>query len=201
MICLEFTKNKYQSEWEAGRIPSCIEWLKFNDDERAQLLNLFETEITFQPESIAALGWIGIDAETDGQMEDEDAELLVKMFKEHGINQLFASSQWDFLRPQNDRVLGARILEPTRVDMHDLQYGYWCVGVWIDVLRPLNLMWNSWRTQLLFTWPLQFALVQLCEGEGHTTIVGPPDFINEFKARSNPDHWYKWEHWGLPLPK
>jgi hypothetical protein len=197
MICLEFPQKTREAY--AGRIPSCIEWLKFNDVERAQLLQMFATDITFKPESIAALGWIGIDAETDGQMEDEDAELLATMFKEHGINQLFASSQWDILRPKNNSVLGARILEPTDDDLACLRLGDWTISDWIDVLEPLNLMWNRWQELFLFTWPLQFALVQLREGEGHTTLVGPPEFINEFKARSNPAHWYKWEPWGLPL--
>ncbi|WP_346309063.1 hypothetical protein [Limnohabitans sp.] len=197
MICLEFIGKTHEAS--AGRIPTCIEWLKFNDDERAQLLDLFASGFTFKQEPIAALGWIGIDANTGGQLEDEDAELLASMLKEHGINQLLASSQRDLLHPQGDWVLGAKIHEPTDNDIHDLQYGFWCMSDWIDVLEPLNLMWINWCEQFLFTWPLQFALLQLCEGEGHTTIVGPPEFINEFKARSNPAHWYKWEPWGLPL--
>lgn len=200
MLCLgDFDPRSREAD--AGRIPSCIEWLNLGFVARQELLSLFASDITFDTNAIARLGWIGIDAETDGQPEDDDEALLATMLAEWGITQLLASSRWDIERAYvGGQFLGARVFHPTGRDLCDLRSGFWASSNWGDVLMPLCLMWGNWREQFLFTWPLQFALVQLCEGEGHTTLVGSPDFINEFKDRSNPAHWYKWQPWGV-LPK
>ncbi|MGA0569792.1 hypothetical protein ACO2Q9_03630 [Variovorax sp. VNK109] len=188
------------AEAVAGRIPSCIERLNLGEQVPAQLLALFESDFTFKAEEISKLGWTGIDAETDGQMEDDDELLLASMLSERGIRQVLASSRRDLRKSASNSFLGARLVDPTKEDLACLRLGFWTRSGWSDILKPLDLLWLGWEVLFCFTWPLQFGLIQLGEGEGHTTLVGPPDFINEFRRRSNPDHWYQWKPWGLPLP-
>lgn len=198
MICLDFPPRSVEAD--AGRIPSCIEWMHLSAEARSHLLALFDSDFRFNSSEIAKLGWVGIDAETDGQMEDDDESLLAAMLAERGIHCMLASSRRDLLKSVNEKFLGVRILNPTKIDLTSLRLGFWTRSSWVDILKPLDLLWHGWEVLFCFTWPLQFALVQLGDGEGHTTLVGPPDFMNEFRRRSNPDHWYKWEPWGFPLP-
>lgn len=197
MICLNFLDESNESI--AGRIPSCIEWIGLELDSRDFLLNMFSGDVEFSPEFIYKLGWTGLYAETDGQMDEGDELLLANILSDRGIQKVYASSRRDILNVVNDRFLGAVISFPRAEDFNALSRGWWVRSLWSDILEPLNLLWLGWEELFCFTWPLQFAIVQLREGEGSTILVAPPDFINEFSRRSAPRCDYQWRPWGLPL--
>ncbi len=178
----------------AGRIPDCLQWIDLGSGAANTLEALLLDDTHFKPEILVPNRWKGIWAMTNGHGEDGEEDLLAATMIEHCIDKLYATSLYSLKRQQDGRFLGACLPQPTGVDLHDLAYGEWCVGDLAQSLKEKNLLWHTWPEQLLFSWPLKFALVQLCEGEGETTIVGSPAFIDDFLQRSKPEN-YKWQSW------
>lgn len=185
---------KHSIEHEAGRIPECLQWLDLGKNSANELKEIMFDDISFKPEILERYGWIGIWAVTDGQMEDEDRYLLADTLAIHGVDKLYATSLHSLERLKQGRFLGACIPAPTATDLHSLNYGWWCTGDWIEKLKSRELLWNTWQEQILFSWPLTFAMVQLCEGYGETAIVGPRTFIEDFLRQSKSIN-YQWKTW------
>lgn len=185
---------KRSIEHEAGRIPECLQWVDLGKNSASELKEMMFDDINFKPEILDRYGWTGIWAVTDGQIEDEDRDVLAATLANQGVGKLYATSLHSLERLKQGKFLGASIPVPTTNDLHSLNYGWWCAGDWIDRLKSQDLLWNTWQEQILFSWPLTFALVQLCEGYGETTLVGPRAFIESFLLQSKPSN-YQWKTW------
>ena len=185
---------KQSVEHNAGRIPEYLQWIDLGENSANELKAVMLDGFNFRPEILEQYGWTGIYAVTDGQIEDEDRDFLAKTLAKQGVEKLYATSLHSLERLKQGKFLGACIPMPTAIDLHSLNYGWWCAGDWIDRLESQDLLWNTWQEQILFSWPLTFALVQLCEGYGETTIVGPRAFIEDFLRQSKPGN-YQWKAW------
>lgn len=181
-------------EHYAGRIPECLQWLDLGENSANELKALMLDGYTFDPKILEQYGWMGICAATGGQLEDEDENILAAVLADQGVDTLYATSLYSLERLKHGKFLGVVIPVPTGRDLNCLNGGWWCAGDWINRLKSQDLLWNSWQEQMLFSWPLTFALVQLCEGCGKTTIVGPQTFIKGFLQQSKPND-YEWEAW------
>lgn len=188
----EYTKKSLAHG--AGRIPNCLEWIDLGPSAAVELEELLCNDISFKSDILNKYSWKGIWAKTNGYGEDAEEDLLAATMRAHGIDKLYATSLDSLTNANQGRFLGACVPQPTGVDLHDLFYGEWCVGELAQNLKERNLLWKTWREQILFSWPLKFALVQLCEGDGETVIVGEQSFITDFSAKSKPEN-YEWKPW------
>jgi hypothetical protein len=188
-------KNNYPHSdlhWDAGRIPECLAWNSLGTEAIEAVKKILKTEDSFNPAAITAQGWVGVIGKTDGQLDDGDIDLLPILLKENNINPVYVTSLSALNNSKNGAFLGACVFNMDSADLVALRFGGWCVGEWIEKLESHDLLWNSWDAQVYFNWPITFAMVQLCEGGGRTTLVGPKYFIDEFLSRSRPEN-YGWD--------
>jgi hypothetical protein len=178
-------------EWYAGQIPEYLGWFDLGANSIESIESLMEDGWHFRASEVSKRNWHGIIARTDGQLDDDDMGLLCSKLHEHACSPVYVTSLAALKQPKSNSFLGVCLPSISSDDLGALRAGFWCAGDWIDRLETKDLMWKSWQEQIYFNWPMTFAMTQLCEGEGETTIVGSNDFIQDFLISSKPET-YVW---------